>query len=58
MGLSVESGFSRTEARFVESDQPASPPQEPEGEPQLGDVSWHELYTTDADAALDFSLRC
>jgi predicted enzyme related to lactoylglutathione lyase len=34
--------------------EPASPPQQPEGEPQLGDVSWHELYTTDADAALSF----
>ena len=34
--------------------EPASPPQEPEGEPQPGGVSWHELYTTDADAALKF----
>ncbi|MGQ0737286.1 MAG: VOC family protein, partial [Acidobacteriota bacterium] len=34
--------------------QPASPPQQPEAEPELGDVSWHELYTTDAAAALTF----
>ena len=34
--------------------EPAQPPQEPEGEPQLGNVSWHELYTTNADAALKF----
>jgi predicted enzyme related to lactoylglutathione lyase len=33
--------------------EPASAPQ-PEGEPQLGDVSWHELYTTDAEGALSF----
>jgi len=34
--------------------EPASPPKNPEGEPQIGDVSWHELYTTDAEAALTF----
>ena len=34
--------------------EPASPPKNPEGEPQVGDVSWHELYTTDAEAALAF----
>jgi uncharacterized protein len=34
--------------------QPAGAPQQPEGEPQVGDVSWHELNTTDADAALKF----
>ena len=34
--------------------EPASPPKNPEGEPQVGDVSWHELYTTDAEAALEF----
>lgn len=34
--------------------EPASPPEQPEAEPQIGDVSWHELYTTDADAALKF----
>jgi uncharacterized protein len=33
--------------------EPASAPR-PEAEPQLGDVSWHELYTTDAEAALKF----
>jgi predicted enzyme related to lactoylglutathione lyase len=32
----------------------ATPPQQPEGPPQKGDVSWHELYTTDAEAALKF----
>ncbi len=34
--------------------EPASPPPQPEAEPQIGDVSWHELYTTDAEAALKF----
>ena len=34
--------------------EPASAPQQPEGEPEVGNVSWHELYTTDADAALKF----
>jgi uncharacterized protein len=34
--------------------QPSSPPQRPEAEPELGEVSWHELYTTDAEAALKF----
>lgn len=29
-------------------------PQAPEAEPELGDVSWHELMTTDAAAALTF----
>jgi hypothetical protein len=34
--------------------EPASAPQQPEAEPEIGDVSWHELYTTDAEAALKF----
>ena len=34
--------------------EPASPPQAPEAPPELGDVSWHELHTTDAAAALDY----
>jgi predicted enzyme related to lactoylglutathione lyase len=34
--------------------QPLSPPKDAEGEPKVGDVSWHELYTTDGDAALTF----
>ena len=34
--------------------EPAGPPRQPEAEAQLGDVSWHELYTSDADAALKF----
>ena len=34
--------------------QPENPPQQPEAKPELGDVSWHELYTTDAPAALKF----
>ena len=34
--------------------EPTSAPQRPEGEPQVGDVSWHELYTSDADAAMTF----
>jgi predicted enzyme related to lactoylglutathione lyase len=33
--------------------QPASPPQ-PEAPPEAGDVSWHELYTTDAEGAKAF----
>ena len=31
-----------------------SSPQKPETEPGLGDVSWHELFTTDAEAAMKF----
>jgi len=34
--------------------EPLSPPKEAEGEPKIGDASWHELYTTDSDAALTF----
>jgi len=34
--------------------EPISPPSQPEGEPKLGDTSWHELYTTDAEAAMKF----
>ena len=34
--------------------EPSSPPQQPEAPPEIGDVSWHELYTTDAEAALRF----
>jgi len=34
--------------------QPVSAPQQPEGEPQVGDISWHELMTTDAVAAKQF----
>jgi predicted enzyme related to lactoylglutathione lyase len=34
--------------------QPASPPQQPEAAPEIGDVSWHELYTTDGKAAMTF----
>jgi uncharacterized protein len=33
--------------------EPVSPPQ-PEGPPKTGDVSWHELFTTDAEAAMKF----
>jgi uncharacterized protein len=33
--------------------EPASPPK-PESEPQIGDVSWHELHTGNAEAALKF----
>ena len=32
----------------------ATPPQQPEGPPHAGDISWHELYTTDAEAAMRF----
>lgn len=34
--------------------EPASPPPHPESEPVAGDVAWHELYTTDAPAAMKF----
>jgi predicted enzyme related to lactoylglutathione lyase len=34
--------------------QPVAPPQQPEAAAKAGDVSWHELYTTDAEAALKF----
>ena len=34
--------------------EPASPPERPEGTPHVGDASWHELYTTDAPAAMTF----
>jgi predicted enzyme related to lactoylglutathione lyase len=34
--------------------EPSSPPQRADAEPGLGETSWHELYTTDAEAALQF----
>jgi predicted enzyme related to lactoylglutathione lyase len=34
--------------------EPASSEQRPEAPPEVGDASWHELMTTDADAALKF----
>ena len=34
--------------------EPASSEQRPEVAPEIGDASWHELMTTDADAALKF----
>ena len=34
--------------------QPASGDQMPEGEPEVGDASWHELMTTDMPAAMRF----
>ncbi len=34
--------------------QPASSEQPPEGDPQVGEASWHELMTTDAEAAMRF----
>jgi predicted enzyme related to lactoylglutathione lyase len=34
--------------------EPASAEQRPEGPPEVGDASWHELMTTDAPAALTF----
>jgi predicted enzyme related to lactoylglutathione lyase len=34
--------------------QPASPPKNPEALPEIGDASWHELYTTNAEAAMAF----
>ena len=34
--------------------EPASSEQRPEGVPEIGDASWHELMTTDMDAAMKF----
>jgi hypothetical protein len=34
--------------------EPASAPKNPEAAPEIGDVSWHELHTTDGEAALKF----
>lgn len=34
--------------------QPASPPPNPEAKAELGEISWHELYTTDDAAAIKF----
>jgi uncharacterized protein len=34
--------------------EPSSPPGRPERPPQVGDVAWHELYTTDPAAAMKF----
>jgi predicted enzyme related to lactoylglutathione lyase len=34
--------------------EPATPPQQAEAPPELGDTSWHELYTTDGAAGLSF----
>ena len=34
--------------------EPASAPPHPESEPVAGDVAWHELYATDAPAAMKF----
>ena len=34
--------------------EPASEERRPEASPEIGDASWHELMTTDADAALKF----
>jgi predicted enzyme related to lactoylglutathione lyase len=34
--------------------EPSSAPQRPEQAPEVGDLSWMELYTTDVDAALKF----
>lgn len=34
--------------------EPASPPTGDEHEPEIGEVSWHELFTTDYEAALKF----
>ena len=34
--------------------QPGSSEERPEGAPEIGEGSWHELMTTDADAAMKF----
>ena len=41
-------------ARAFSIYQPATPPADPEALPELGDASWHELYTTDGEAAMKF----
>jgi predicted enzyme related to lactoylglutathione lyase len=40
-------------ARF-EVYEPVAPPPRPETPPDAGDIAWHELYTTDVDAAMKF----
>jgi predicted enzyme related to lactoylglutathione lyase len=37
--------------------EPSSPPPQPESEAEIGDVSWHELFTTDAEAAKRFYIE-
>jgi predicted enzyme related to lactoylglutathione lyase len=34
--------------------EPSTPPAQPEAEPQLGNGSWHELMTSNAEAAMQF----
>jgi len=34
--------------------EPSQTPQQPEAAPEIGEASWHELMTTDADAAMKF----
>jgi predicted enzyme related to lactoylglutathione lyase len=34
--------------------EPSTPGSRPDAAPEVGDTSWHELYTTDAEAALGF----
>jgi uncharacterized protein len=34
--------------------EPGTPGERPDAPPEIGDASWHELYTTDAEAALKF----
>jgi predicted enzyme related to lactoylglutathione lyase len=34
--------------------EPTAPPERPEAAAEIGDVAWHELYTTDAPAAMKF----
>jgi len=34
--------------------EPSSPPKQAEAAPEVGEASWHELMTTDADAAMKF----
>src|SRR5918994_4421029 len=41
-------------AMFAMHEPAAGSPEMPETEPEVGAVSWHELYTTDAAAAMKF----
>jgi predicted enzyme related to lactoylglutathione lyase len=47
-------GMADPQGAFFYLYEPSSPPPHPEAEAADGDVAWHELYTTDAEAAMKF----
>ena len=53
-GVGRMRGMTDPQGAYFSIYQPADPPPGPEAEAVIGDVSWHELYTTDAAAALKF----